>query len=344
MLTRNAFASLGMVAFLATMVLGVAGARAQEGGNWQAERAGHVQTINGRVKKKADQVVNKEKVAKLMGFPWPVKKPTKRKDEIARQIQADVDKEAQAKFPREKRKEFLKEAKELYRVYQPGEVVEEFKLNRPGTATVVRKGYLRQVTVQRIRVGSRWLIPADLSDEMKARFYEEYSKKMIDVYTRRKNSEYDRKIDGFKRQRMEALLPRSFMDAGYCPRDPSKTRSTDARNWWSREQAMEAKYKELRGKVEAALRRQIEQEVFQANGYVKVKELKNQWMPKAEAEAYREKLRKEKAEKEANNMDMFPEGGANAAGGPAGEEGMMMEGERGNSGGGKKGKDDDLFD
>ena len=344
MLTRNAFASLGTVALLASMVLGVAGAHAQEAGNWQAERAGHIQTIEGRVDKMADQLVSEEKVAKAMGFPWPVKAPTKRKDQIVGKIQADVDKEAQAKFPKEKRKEFLKEARELYRVYQPGDLVEAFKLNRPGTAIDVRKGYLRQVTVQRIRVGRRWLIPADLSDEMKARFYEEYSIKMIDVYTRRKNSMYDREIDGFKQQQMEGRLPLSFMNAGYCPRDPSKMKSTDARNWLSREQAVKDNYKKARDRVEDGLRKKIEREVFQANGYVRVKELKNAWMPKAEAEAYREELRKKKAEKEANNMDIFQKDGGNAAGGPGGEEGMMMEGEMNNSGGGKKGKDDDLFD
>ena len=343
MLTRNAFASVGMVAFLASMVLGVAGARAQEGGNWQAERARHIQTIDGRVKKGADQIVSREKVAKAMGFPWPVKDPTKRKDQIVGKIQADVDKEAQAKFPQEKRKEFLKEAKELYRVYQPGELVEEFRLNRPGTATVVRKGYLRQVTVQRIRVGSRWLIPADLSDEVKARFYDEFSEKMIDKYTRRKNSEYDRKIDGFKQKQMERRLPLSFMNAGYCPRKPSLMKSTDANSWWSRKDAVEAQYKLVRDQVEDGLRKKIEREVFQANGYVRVAELKNAWMPKAEADAYREKVRKEKAEKEANNMDMFGEGGG-GAGAPGGEEGMMMEGGMNNSGGGKKAKDEELFD
>jgi len=302
MLTRNAFAGLGMVAFLASMVLGVAGARAQQEGGWQAERDRHFRFIYGRMKKIADKAVTKPNTAQAMGFAWPPKPATKPKGQVVVAIEAAVDMEVREKFPEEKRREFLKEAKEMYRVYQLGEVVPAFNYRNP--MWVVREGRLRVVTEQRIKVGNRWLLPSDLSDKVKARFYVEFSEKMIRAHVRDRNSEYDREIAAFKRAQMTRLLPPALMNAGYCPESPDKMQSIDVRDWWSRTEAVTARYNWMYARTAARLWAKMEWEVFQANGYVRVKERDSEWMPKAEADAYREKLRKEAAKK-TNDMDIF---------------------------------------
>jgi len=304
MLTRNAFAGLGMVAFLAAMVLGVAGARAQQEGGWQAERDRHFRYIHGRMKKLADKAVTRPNIAKAMGFAWPVKPPAKQKEQVVAAIEAGVDEEAQEKFPEEKRREFLKEAKEMYRVYQVGEVVPAFRIRGPSRMRVTREGRLKVVNEQRIKVGNRWFIPSDLSDKVKARFYVEFSEKMIVAHVRDKNSEYDREIAAFKRAQMTRLLPPALMNAGYSPQSPDKMQSIDVRDWWSRTEAVTARYNWMYARTAARLWAKMEWEVFQANGYVRVKERDSEWMPKAEADAYREKLRKEAAKK-TNDMDIF---------------------------------------
>jgi len=308
MLTRYAFAGMEMCAFLASMVLGVAGARAQQEGGWQAERERHVETINGRVTKLADKMVTKQNTAKAMGFAWPLKPATKPKGQVVVPIKLAVDMEAREEFPEEKRREFLKEAKEMYRVYQLGEVVAAFGIRGSSRMIIVREGRLKVVNEQRIKVGNRWLLPSDLSDKVKARFYVEFSEKMIKAHDRDRNSEYDDEIAAFRRQQMTRRLPVALTKAGYFPQSPDKMHSLDARDWWSREEAVSAAHLVRHERKQAELRSKIEEEVFQANGYVRVLERKNEWMPKAEADAYRdayrEKLRKEAAKK-TNDMDLF---------------------------------------
>ena len=129
---------------------------------------------------------------------------------------------------------------------------------------------------------------------------------MIKAYVRDRNSEHDREIAAFKRQQVTRLLPPALMAAGYCPQSPDKMQSADVRDWWYRTEAVAARYNVMYAKTAAELWGKMEREVFQANGYVRVKERNNEWMPKAEADAYREKLRKEAAKK-TSNRDIFGE-------------------------------------
>ena len=327
MMIRSGFSSLARVVFLVVFGGTVSGLRSQDAGTWQAERARLARTVDERVRKMADQVVDREKVAQRLAIPWPVTPPTQRKEQIVAKIEAQVEKEAKAKFPDAKRKEFLKEAQELYRVYKAGELVPEFRLARNyGPGVIVQEGHLIQVTQQFVRVGTRWLKPMDLTDEMKARFYEEHSERMIKIYVRKKEVEYNRMIDAFKKEHMERRLPLAFMNDHYCPKKPIYARSTDPSKWWSQQDAVEEWYKLVHSRAANELRGKIETEVFQANGYVKVAEKNNEWMPRAEAEAFRQRARDEAASK--GGIDMF-EGGGGGMGGP----GAGASGEAGVEGG-----------
>jgi hypothetical protein len=308
MLIRNAFASLGMVAFLAVAMLGVGEARAQDtAGGWQAERA----QIQADIKKKIDgilaQKVNKQKIATALRFPWPVPEPTASKAEIVKRVTAEVDKLASEKFPESKREEFKKQAAEEFRVYQPGDEVPEFTLDRPGAHLVVQKGRLLQVTENRIRVGSRWLIPEDLPAHMKARFYEEDSQREIKLYINRKNFEYNQEIERFKRDEMKKRLPLAFLAAGYAPQGSKKAKSTDAEDWLPRGEVVDRIYEAYRQQLTRQIGPKITKDAFTAKGYELVKE-NGQWMPQAEAAAFRAKLAAEEAARKAQagpELDIF---------------------------------------
>ncbi len=318
MLIRNVFASAGAVALLVGFVGGIAAA--QDGGsNWQAERAALQATVNQRVNQIIDQEVTKQKVAQFLQFGWPVEPPKERKDEIVKRIEGEVDKAARVKFPEARRKEFEAEAAEMFRVFQPGDLVPEFKLARDfGTNTIVREGRLYQVTEQRIRVGNRWLIPEDLTDEVKARFYEEHSKKQIDRYIRVKNNEYNQEIQEYKKEELTKRLPAALLKGGYFPRGRDNMTSTDPNNWLAKTEIVDMLYTARRNQLEGVIAPKIAKEVFEASGYELVAENK-QWMPRNEAAAFRRKLADEAAARQAAaapNVDIFG-GGAPAGGGGA---------------------------
>lgn len=339
MLIRNLFASVGAAAFVAGAVLGSGVAVAQDAGtNWQAERAQLQATVDQRVNQLLDQKVTKQMVAQFLKFPWPVLPPKERKDEVVKRVEQQIEKEASVKFPESKRKEFEKEAGELYRVYKPGDEVPEFQLAREyGTNTTVRKGRLYVVTEQRVKVGGRWLIVDDLSEDMKARFFEDKSAEAIKRYVRIKNNEYNQQIDDFKAAELETRLPKAFVAAGYCPRGRENATSTNPNNWLPRFEAVEMIYAARRKQLEAQISPAISREVFEAAGYEFVKENK-QWMPKNEAAAFRAKLAAEEAAKKAAagpDLDIFGGGGGGQPEGPMGE----------GSGAPKKAlKEEDIFD
>ncbi len=321
MLIRNLFASVGAVAFVVGAVLGCGVAVAQDAGtNWQAERAQLQATVDQRVDQLLAQKVTKQMVAQFLKFPWPVLQPKERKDEVVKRVEQQIEKEVTVKFPAAKREEFKKEAAELYRVYKEGEEVPEFQLGRPGANTIVPKGRLYAVTEQRVKVGGRWLIVEDLSDDMKARFFEEKSAEAIERYVRRQNINYDQEIEEFKKEELKTRLPKAFVAAGYCPRGRENATSTNPDKWLSRFDAVEMIYAARRKQLEAQISPAISREVFEAAGYEFVRENK-QWMPKNEAAAFRAKLAAEEAAKKAAagpDLDIFG-GGAGQPEGPMGE-------------------------
>jgi len=340
MLIRNLFASVGTVAFVVGAVWGTGTAVAQDAGtNWQAERATLQAKVNQRVDQLLAQEVSKQKVAQFLKFPWPVLAPKERKDEVVKRIEQQIDKEAKAKFPEAKRKEFEKEAAEMFRVYKHGDEVPEFQLARTmGTNTIVRKGRVYQVTEQRIQIGSRWLIPDDLTDDMKARFYEDKSAEAIKRHVRVRNNEYNQQISDFKAEQLGARLPAAFLAAGYCPRGRENLDSTNPDKWLARTEAVDLVYEARKKQLEAEIVPRVSKEVFETAGYEFVKENK-QWMPKNEAAAFRAKLAAEEAAKNAAKgpeLDIF--------GGGQAEGGMGPEGMGGSGGPGKAPKEQDIFE
>jgi hypothetical protein len=349
MLIRNAFANLGVATFLVSITWGIGEASAQDaaagggmGGGWQAERAQIQKKVNERVEKVIAEKLTKRMVATKLHFPWPVPAPKERKDQIVKRIEKEIDKEAAAKFPEAKRKEFQKEAEKKFRVYQPGDMVPEFQLDRTyGTNVVVRQGRLYQVTENRIRVGNRWLIPDDLTEEMKARFYEEASEREIKKYVRRKNNEYNAEISKFKEGLLKKRLPLALMAGGYYPAGMRFRDSTDAGKWMPKKEVVELIYKMRHKQLVAQVSPKITRETFEAHGYELVKENGNQWMPKTEAAAFRARKAAEEAAQKAMagpDVDIF--------GAPAGNSGGGMQGEPGMNPGSAqpKAQEEDLFD
>jgi hypothetical protein len=347
MLIRNAFANLGVATLLVSITWGMGEAGAQEGGGgWQAERAEIQKKVNERVEKVIAEKLTKQMIATKLRFPWPVPPPKERKDQIVKRVEAEIDKQAKAKFPEAKRQEFQKEAEKLFRVYQPGDVVEEFQLKRDyGTNTTVRKGRLYQVTENRIRVGNRWLIPEDLTDEMKARFYEEASEREIKKYVRHENNVYNQQISEFKRDLLKKRLPLAFMAGGYYPAGARFMQSTDPSKWLAKTEVVDMIYAMRHKQLVQQVAPRITKETFEAHGYELVKENNNEWMPKTEAAAFRARKAAEEAAKKAMagpDVDIFGAPGGNMNEGMQGEPGM---GGGMNPGGGQpKPKEEDLFD
>lgn len=325
---RNTVAKAGAIALLLGAGWGdVAMAQGGEG-NWQAERAALQAKVNQRVGQLIDQELTKQTVAKFLGLGWPVAPPTARKDEIVKRIEEEVEEEARAKFPEARRSEFAKEAEEKFRVFQPGDLVPEFQLGRTvGTNTIVREGSLYQVTEQRIRVGSRWLIRDDLTEEMQARFYEDLSDDYKRRYINVKNNQYNESIRLFKRDELAKRLPQALLRAGYFPRGRENMTSIDPNNWLARTEIVDMLYAARRKQLEANLAPRVAKEVFEASGYEFVAENK-EWMPRNEAAAFRRRLAEEEAARRraaAPDVDIFGPPPGEGGGGGAGPAEPPME-------------------
>ncbi len=335
--------------FLGALIYGLAGGggsvriQAQENGGkkgkdgalaWHAERAKLEEVINTRVEAELDKAVSKRDVVKGLNWRWPVKPPTKTKEEIVQIVEHGVNVSAEQKYPAAKRKEFQKEAEEKYRIYKEGEDISFTIRGGMGTHTNV-SGKLYQISPTRIRVGSRWIVRRDMSEETCANFYKDMSKKFIERYVRVENNRYDAKIEGYKGDLRRERLPRSFSSNGYVPKKRSLARSLKPESWVAKSDVVDFFYRKLRAKAEPEIRRRVTEEVFASNGYVLVVDETNgskEWMPKKEAESFRAKIARLLAEKKRKEEDAKaatedPWGEPAEGEGKAEGEGMQMGGE-----------------
>ena len=160
---------------------------------WKAERRKLEQVIEGRVKEEVDKKVSKKQIAAQLGMKWPVKAPPKSKEDIDAGVEKELEEEAGEKFPESKRREFEKEAEEKYRIYERGDAV-EFEIRGGMGPNALVKGRLYGKTLMRLKVSSRYVLRADMTEEVCARFWEDVSEKYKNKYIRVQNIRYDAKI------------------------------------------------------------------------------------------------------------------------------------------------------
>ncbi len=318
---------------------------------WKAERAKLEEVIAQRIREDVDRTVKKQDIAAALGMKWPVTKPPKSKEEIAAEIDKQIDALAAQQFPDERRKEFEKEAADKYRMYKIGEEV-SFPIRGGLGPNAVVKGRFIELTQMRVRVGTRTILRDDIAPEVQAHFWEDVNEEFRTRYIRVQNAQYDAKIAEFKKQKRETMLPEALRAARYlhAPKeqldllrralqlpDPSTRKGErELAEWFPEHDILEMVYAKRREAREAEVKDKITEQVFMSNGYELVENEMDgtkEWMPKKEAVSFRERIKaliekKKQEELEAGAAKAGDEWGAGepAGGGPGAPAGGMGEG------------------
>ncbi|MBN2452371.1 MAG: hypothetical protein JXR77_18435 [Lentisphaeria bacterium] len=300
---------------------GEGGGAAGEEEAWRQERAKLEEVINARVEEEVKNSVSEKAVAEMLHLAWPVRKPPKEKDEIAAQIEKELEQASAKTFPDSTRREFEKEAEEKYRIHEVGETV-AFMLRGGQGPNAQVKGKLYDKTTMRLKVGGRYILRDDMEEESQARFWEDTSDEFRKKLIRVRNVQYDGKIKAYQDQMRATRLPEALRAARYIC-DPRKPKSLKLENWHAEADVLDAFYKRQSAEKEKEIRPQITEQVFTSNGFVLVEDEINgtkEWMPKKEAASFRERIREllaqRKSEEAANKAAQTSEWGATS------EEGM----------------------
>lgn len=297
---------------------------ASEDEAWKAERTKLEEVIAQRVKEDVDKTIKQQDIATKLGLRSPVRKPPKSKDEVAAEVEKQLDELAAKQFPDARRKEFEKEAADKYRMYEVGEEV-SFSIRGGMGPNALVKGRLYEKTKQRIKAGSRFVLRTDMDAETQSHFWEDVNEDFRKRHIRVQNTQYDAKISAFKEEQRETKLPEALRAAHYI-RDPKKPKSLKLSDWVAEADVLDFFYKKQSEAYEAEVKPKITEQVFVSNGYELVEDTINgtkEWMPKKQALTFRERLKElierkkqEELEAGANKPAADPWGAAPAGGEP----------------------------
>lgn len=125
---------------------------------------------------------------------------------------------------------------EKYKLLKKNEKIEFFMSRGGKVSTEHISGFLRNITQEKVLVGTHYLSRRDLPQEIEARIYpdthEQVVKRELEIKTRRINAEFENALD----EKLGSILPQKFYAAGYIPNILSNStfRVSDVDNWISK--------------------------------------------------------------------------------------------------------------
>jgi len=271
--------------------------RAAETAEWQAER-GEIYAMAGvRVEQQVDKLVTEAAVAEELGLKWPLKEPTKTKEEVIAELSASVAERVDETYPESATRSFVLEAEGKYRLHRAGDKVEFVIRGGKGMHTRVR-GRLRHVTKRRVHVDDRWIIRSDMEEEDLAKFDPELSAIMKEKHIRVQTLRWLFEREDLQLELEHEQIPQALIEAGYIPKarpvsaqievdeaeeaeeQEMPDASIDPEDWVSAIDVFDARYQAAKKRKRRELRPDVEAELFAAHDYVYVAE-DDEWVPKA---------------------------------------------------------------
>ena len=243
-------------------------------GNLQAETDGDFQHEIARLREKAEEralaeargQIDRQALAVEIGLEWPSSEVTATKEEIQAKAKQLAEQEADEKFPKTGIEEFKAEAAEEYPAYERNDEVKIIIRGGRGSDPTV-EGAFMDVTEDRVKIGSRWVLKRDIKPEDLAKFDEDVRDRMRQEYIQRKTTKFLSRRSFFIKDKFKEILRDEALAAGY---QEWRGRLVDPHALL--DAAVEKKVNEMAADIQPG----IEQEMLEEAGFV-LKE--GEWKP-----------------------------------------------------------------
>lgn len=153
-------------------------------------------------------------LAEKYGMAFPPKLPLKTIDEVKNDVDADVEKLVEEKFPAAQINKHAAEAIKKYALYKKGEkvTVRIRPTGRMAVVTGVYKGFNRQ---GELLIGSYNVPKVDMTESVMVHFDEELSKKKIARYMENKLFYFNEDKKAYRQKMISIQLVKQLKEAGY---------------------------------------------------------------------------------------------------------------------------------
>jgi hypothetical protein len=229
--------------------------------------------LNTEVTKELDQaiadLVNPDYVAKELFLKAPVEPPKKPLDLLFQQIEVDIAKTAQKKYPHSEIARFHSKAEELYPLKGPGDIVE---VTFADASKKPVKGPIRSVDQNTVVIHNNPIPIKDLSDASRTFFDGRNAAVKRESYVRARTAEWEEQRRQYRESLRDARRREVLNTQGYI-----RIRG----DWISRHEYLSQNLIERRKMLLAKLEPLAIHKVYYANGLVFFRE---QWMTAEEAE------------------------------------------------------------
>lgn len=242
----------------------------QEGDlHWQQVRALLEADIEARVEVEVGTTVRRRDIALEKQFEWPLKAPKLTLREMAERVHAAVAEALEERFPAQSLEESMQQIRERLKPWEAGSKVSLVLRGGVGP-NAFASGILHEVTPLRVRVGSRWVLRRDLSDEDEARLYKEVHAPLLEKLLNVERLRFEARRDGWREDHQAEVEQRLCRQNGY---------TQIAGQWIARWNIVERIYTQRRDRLAAEVRNRLEQQLYPARGF-SCNERRQEWLPK----------------------------------------------------------------
>lgn len=197
-----------------SVVIFVAAGCGGSAADFEREKAEIRAKAKDRARAEARGLIKEKEVATEVGLKWPVKEVTATYAELRQRVARQVQKEVLEKFPENPVDQFKAEAKKKYPAKKIGEEV-SFVIRQGKGSNPEVEGAFMEVTEDRVKIGSRWVLKDDIRQEDLVKFDEELRKELRERYVLRQNARHNAKRQEFIDKRRKELYRQALLDAEY---------------------------------------------------------------------------------------------------------------------------------
>jgi len=252
---------------------------AERGGavDWRGKRA----QLEAQVKAYVEGNVTRVSVAKSLGLTWPVQAPEKSLGELRGEQQNGLRRVAADRFPMPDPEAVRAELREHYPPLSVGDKVDFYVPELKGPDSHIM-GIITRITPTLIRVGNRWIRPANLPEGTAARFLPEQFDRLMQAEIEKRTRVCKRERESFVIDALEERLPDVFEQAGYRLSDGT---------WFSARYLVQRQTQYARKKALV----QVRNAVMTDNGF---EHFRDEWMPRTVVAGILQRELKEKEERQ----------------------------------------------